>query len=238
MDKKILILFFGIFFFSIISALPIYVSPLSNGQIIPSSNINYVFNFTNNSDCSNVIISFQSSITTNKYGVGFVDLNISTITDIPEYLCEYRSNELRKVHTLSDQTFRDVYARNGNFSANVSADYFIGDGSRLTSISIINTSYYLATNPFSFYNTTNIPDFLLTSEWNATNTSYRTLDNLTFVGGNSSFDTNVLFVDAVNDRVGIGTISPTDVLHINATGNNLLRVSSETGYAGFNIRKG
>ncbi|MBI4009841.1 MAG: hypothetical protein HY361_01420, partial [Candidatus Aenigmarchaeota archaeon] len=35
-----------------------------------------------------------------------------------------------------------------------------------------NTSYYLATNPFSFYNTTTIPNYLLASNWNATNTSY------------------------------------------------------------------
>jgi len=40
--------------------------------------------------------------------------------------------------------------------------------------SITNTSYYLTTNPFSFYNSTdfNYNDYLLSSNWNATNESY------------------------------------------------------------------
>lgn len=45
-------------------------------------------------------------------------------------------------------------------------------------------------------------------------TSVGTLTSLT-VNGNVTVDTNTLFVDATNDRVGIGTTSPTSRLHIN-----------------------
>lgn len=44
-------------------------------------------------------------------------------------------------------------------------------------------------------------------------TSVGTLSSLT-VSGNVTVDTNTLFVDATNDRVGIGTTSPTSRLHI------------------------
>lgn len=36
----------------------------------------------------------------------------------------------------------------------------------------------------------------------------------TTVGGNLTVDTNTLFVDAANNRVGVGTISPTQALHV------------------------
>ena len=49
------------------------------------------------------------------------------------------------------------------FDGNRTADYFIGSGEFLTNLNIINTSYYLATNPFSFYNSTDfsISDYYL-----------------------------------------------------------------------------
>ena len=46
-----------------------------------------------------------------------------------------------------------------------------------------------------------------------TNTTYRTVYNTTFLG-NSSFDTDVLFVDSVSNQVGIGTTSPETELHV------------------------
>ena len=45
-------------------------------------------------------------------------------------------------------------------------------------------------------------------------TSVGTLSSLT-VSGNVTVDTNTLFVDATNDRVGVGTTSPTSRLHVN-----------------------
>lgn len=109
----------------------------------------------------------------------------------------------------------------------------------------LRTSYYLDTNPFSFYNSTTIPlstfinwsnavngtlltaalfntnysnfypDILNKLSWaTATNGTLRLTSNLTFNGGNSSFDTNVLFINANDNRVGIGTSSPINLLDI------------------------
>ena len=92
------------------------------------------------------------------------------------------------------------------FDGNRTADYFIGSGEFLTNLNIINTSYYLATNPFSFYNSTDfsISDYyLLTNPYDFYNSTdfdfndYRLLSNNTFYG-----------------KVGIGTTSPSQELHV------------------------
>lgn len=113
-NKSFLIL--GIFIFSVISiislvsALPIYVKPLSSsGSLQPSTSFDYVFNFTNNSDCSGVVLTNSSTITTGKDGVGFIDINITSMTGLPNYLCEYKDGVLRKTHSLSDSLFKDIY---------------------------------------------------------------------------------------------------------------------------------
>jgi len=45
---------------------------------------------------------------------------------------------------------------------------------------------------------------------------------------NVAVDTNVLFVDTINDRVGIGTTSPVSPLHVNSTGVTTLRISTSS----------
>jgi len=56
----------------------------------------------------------------------------------------------------------------------------------------------------------------------ATSQKFDILDGLE-TSGNVAFDTNVLFVDAVNDRVGVGTSAPATALDVNGTAtiNNL-----------------
>jgi len=113
MRNKFIIFLCVILSINLIYALPIYVTPLnSTNDLQPSTSFDYTFNWTTNADCSGVILTNASTITTNKAGVGFVDINTSTISAIPNYLCEYKNGVLRKAHTLSDQTFRDIYARN------------------------------------------------------------------------------------------------------------------------------
>jgi hypothetical protein len=51
-------------------------------------------------------------------------------------------------------------------------------------------------------------------------TSVGTLGSLT-VSGNATFDTNTLFVDATNDRVGVGTTSPYNALEISGSSSRL-----------------
>jgi hypothetical protein len=45
------------------------------------------------------------------------------------------------------------------------------------------------------------------------------------VSGNLTVDTNTLFVDATNDRVGIGTITPTTLLDVGTTSSGIIRAS-------------
>jgi len=53
------------------------------------------------------------------------------------------------------------------------------------------------------------------------------------VGGNLAVDTNTLYVDAANDRVGIGTTSPGASLHVEkASSDNIIAAIGQTGYEG------
>lgn len=61
------------------------------------------------------------------------------------------------------------------------------------------------------------------------------------VTGNATFDTNTLFVDATNNRVGIGTTSPAVTIAVSATdailvptGTTLQRPAGATGYFRYN----
>jgi hypothetical protein len=125
--KKIpifIIVFISLFFISSISALPIYVKPISGtGEIQPSTTFQYQFNLTSDALCTNVLYSNTSNITTDLTGIGFIDLNISTLSGIPLYLCEYKGTPLvlRKIHLLSDQVLKNIYAQN----INVSGDIFL-----------------------------------------------------------------------------------------------------------------
>ncbi|MEK6841551.1 MAG: hypothetical protein AABX91_00170, partial [Nanoarchaeota archaeon] len=107
---------------------------------------------------------------------------------------------------------------------------------------VTNVSYYLATNPFGFYNSTNPSpvtntSYLMVDKFNVTNTSYRTLTNLTFIGDilfnltgsnndfsiiNSTSNASLLFINGTFGRVGIGTLTPMQTLNVfgdaNATG--------------------
>ena len=54
------------------------------------------------------------------------------------------------------------------------------------------------------------------------------------VSGDLTVDTDTLYVDSTNDRVGIGTSSPDQALHVDHTGSSGLKVSSN-GTAGITI---
>jgi len=101
----------GMLVLSLVSAgLPIYVKPVnSTNGTFPNTQFPYVFNFSTDIACTNVILSKQVNITTDSDGVGFADVDVSGLSQIPSYMCEYRNGTLRKNHTLSEQLFRYVY---------------------------------------------------------------------------------------------------------------------------------
>lgn len=53
------------------------------------------------------------------------------------------------------------------------------------------------------------------------------------LSGSQNFDNGTLFIDALNDRVGIGTASPTTRLHVAASSGNGIYASGEDGVYGY-----
>jgi len=49
------------------------------------------------------------------------------------------------------------------------------------------------------------------------------------VGGDLTVDTNTLYVDSTNNRVGVGTSSPADLLEVQGSGDAVLRIKSTGG---------
>ena len=69
----------------------------------------------------------------------------------------------------------------------------------------------------------------------STNAGYKLDVNGTArVSGNLTVDTNTLFVDATNNRVGIGTTTPTAKLHIKGTGDSSVWVTTDDFNSGTN----
>lgn len=92
-----------------ISALPIHSTPIISSSAQINSTFSFVFNLTTSSDCTEVVLSNASTLTTDSRGIAFININISGITPIPSYLCEFRNGSLRMTHLDSDQIFREVY---------------------------------------------------------------------------------------------------------------------------------
>ena len=133
--KIILIFLFGIFFFSVSSISAYNISIFPNPGI-PSVNIAYTFNFSNSTNCNaeNIILSHSEIITTNSRGFGHLYINLSGITPPIISMCEYRDGSLRKNHNIGAQLASIIYSQNINVSESVVAEYFIGNGSQLTSV--------------------------------------------------------------------------------------------------------
>ena len=84
---------------------PIQVTPKINGHIQPNTDFDYTFVFAKDVNCVQDLYTKSVTITTDDYGTGAVELNLSTLTDIPKYLCEYRNGNLRKAHPLNERLF-------------------------------------------------------------------------------------------------------------------------------------
>lgn len=83
--------------------------PLFPNPGVPQSTFSYVFNFTQNQDCSSVLLSYQDRLTTNDNGYAFADVDISSLNVVPYFLCEYKNTKLRKTHNFSSMIFNKIY---------------------------------------------------------------------------------------------------------------------------------
>ncbi|MCD6435440.1 MAG: hypothetical protein J7L15_03550, partial [Clostridiales bacterium] len=109
MKKIICSVILGIFLISFISAgMTLFPNPgVKNRQY------EYTFNFTENYDCSGVLLSYNTFLTTNDRGFAFVDIPLTTLTSTPSYLCEYRGFSgdpiaYRTTHNFSDVIFKSI----------------------------------------------------------------------------------------------------------------------------------
>lgn len=85
-----------------VDTLPIVVRPLVNGTIQPSTSFAYIFNFTTDGSCSNVLLSRSATIITDPYGIGSTEIDVLPLltSEVPLYLCEYRDGILRQTHNI------------------------------------------------------------------------------------------------------------------------------------------
>lgn len=116
MKKRLICLSLVILFFislvNFVDAYLIKVIPLDgSGRLTPSTTYNYTFNLTTDISCNNVLLTNSTIVTTDIYGRAFININTSLLNDsITNYICEYRDGNLRAIHMVSDQTFRNVYS--------------------------------------------------------------------------------------------------------------------------------
>jgi len=72
--------------------------------------VDYQFNFTSDSSCSNVLFSDSLSITTDTLGVGAGSVNISDFSGtIPSYICEYRDGVFRSSSPVTSAFYDNIY---------------------------------------------------------------------------------------------------------------------------------
>ncbi len=253
---------FGIFVFLALISINFISANNMTWVVNPGEvNVNIEYNITvaTDSSCSNVLFYKDEIVTTNSRGFALITTEVPNDLDsIPVYTCEYKDGVLRKVHYPNDLILNKLYANNANFSGNVTANKFYGiynwtensplldfDGSTLSfDYSLLNSSldnrYYNISNPFSYYNLTdfNINDYLLKTDWNATNTSYylnsnpfgyynsSNFDYTTFLTNNTYGNFSDLFIIGDLTVLGTSNLGSIIISANNITTDNIL---SKTG---------
>lgn len=86
---------------------PIQVMPKISGYIKPNTAFDYTFVFATDENCVDDVYTTSVTINTDRYGVGSTLLDLSTMNEIPSFLCEYRDGSLRKTHPLNERLFME-----------------------------------------------------------------------------------------------------------------------------------
>jgi hypothetical protein len=107
---------------------------------------------------------------------------------------------------FSNATTGFVTTANVVVTGNVTAGSFLGDGSELTALNAANIGS--GTLPVSRGGT---------GTTSSTGSGALVLQNAPSFTGDATFDTNTLKIDAANNRVGVGTISPNATLDVNGS---------------------
>jgi len=145
----------------------------------------------------------------------------------------------------ADRTWRDLYL-GGEISSNGTGDnYFLGNvgigtispQNTLNIIGDINATGLIYGNG-SQLTSISETDPHWTANWTADQYLLNTGD--TAPTGDYDFNSGTLFIDSVNHRVGIGTVTPLTPLHVEGTGSPQIRIRSTTseGNASLNFMEG
>ncbi|MBT4376495.1 hypothetical protein HOD29_03915 [archaeon] len=222
MNKKLILIFGVILTLGLVSAavigedLHLNIQTTDAGGNVVTGTFAFVFNVTTDASCSAVVYSNSTSLTTDNRGiVSYYLENVALDYNQQYWLCYYRDGSLINNSKIARTPYA-FRARNVTLSGievdrnfdlgsyNMTAQYYFGDGSKLTNINVseIDLAGYV---PYT-----------------------GSLANIVLGDFNFSVGTSDFFVDASSGRVGIGTGSPVATLEVGSTGVSSLRIHSDT----------
>ncbi|MCR4327548.1 MAG: hypothetical protein NUV46_03135, partial [Nanoarchaeota archaeon] len=201
-----------------------------SGNVVTGT-FNFAFNISNESDCSPVIYSNLTALTTDSRGIiSYYLENTNLDYDHQYYLCYYRDGSLietskiaRTPYSFTSQnvtTSGIIVDSNLNLGGyNLTATYFVGDGRYLTNLNV---------------SALNLSDYV----------PYTGSDKNVVLGDyNFSVGTSDLFVNSNTGNIGVGTTSPSSPLDIVYSDNNynagvsvMNSNAGTTALSGFNIK--
>ena len=174
-NKTILIsaILFGIFILTLngISAWTFF--PYNTADA--GTNVQYNISFSNSSTCitNGTIFSVGQVVAVASNGVGSMDVQIpSNLSQVPQYICVYKSNSLLEVDNMTDIIFNNIYANNLNLTGNVTANtgFFSFLGSLLRPIVNLFATNITTTNlnvtGLIFGNGSQITGLSINNSWN------------------------------------------------------------------------
>ena len=222
----------------------------SSGKIITGT-YDFVFNISTTSDCSNVVYSNSTSLTTDSRGIiSYYLRDVSLDYKSQYYLCYYRDGSLISASqiALTPYTFRAQNITLGGVEINQNlnmGNYNVtstGHGFFKFLGSLINKITSLFVQDIQFNGTINGSGNIVTTKnisanyflgsgkyltdinQSAVNYWTKVGNNLSYDLGNVSVGSNTLFVDSSNGYVGIGTANPSHALDVN--GNFSIKTTS------------